>query len=106
MKRVLMLASENGALKGAKVGGIADVIRDLPVALANQGLLSQVVMPSYGFLPKQTAAEKLGSIKVHFRGKDERLTVFRGSSSSHFSLPCYFIEHPKWHSEESQLYHE
>ena len=101
-----MLASENGALKGAKVGGIADVIRDLPVALANQGLMSHVVMPSYGFLPAQTSAEKLGTIEVSFRDNIEQLIVYRSSGSSHFSLPCYFIDHPNWHSEPGQLYHD
>jgi len=34
--QVLMVASENDALPGAKVGGIADVLRDLPPALATR----------------------------------------------------------------------
>ena len=32
-----MVAAENGALPGGKVGGIGDVIRDLPRALAARG---------------------------------------------------------------------
>jgi starch synthase len=106
MKKVLMLASENGALEGAKVGGIADVIRDLPVALANQGLMSEVVMPSYGFLPAQTNAKHLGDISVRFRGQKEQLGIFRSEGSSHFTLPCYFIDHPNWHTQQGELYHD
>ena len=32
-KHVLFIAAENGALPGGKVGGVGDVIRDLPRAL-------------------------------------------------------------------------
>ena len=35
-QRVLLVAAENDSLPGAKVGGVADVIRDLPSALAEQ----------------------------------------------------------------------
>ena len=38
MSSVLFLASENGALPGGKVGGVGDVVRDLPKALASEAL--------------------------------------------------------------------
>ena len=57
-----MVAAENGALQNCKVGGIADVVRDLPPALAEQGCEVNVVTPSYGFLHKQKkGAQKTGS---------------------------------------------
>ncbi|MGD8419718.1 MAG: glycogen/starch synthase, partial [Gammaproteobacteria bacterium] len=34
MTHVLMVAAENGALPGGKVGGIGDVLREVPAALA------------------------------------------------------------------------
>ena len=34
---IIMLASENDALRGGKVGGVGDVLRDLPRALASLG---------------------------------------------------------------------
>ena len=34
---VLFVAAENGAIEGGKVGGIGDVIRDLPPALTVHG---------------------------------------------------------------------
>lgn len=62
MKRILMVAAENGALKGAKVGGMADVIRDLPQALAGVGIQADVIMPSYGFLTAQGAKQDRKSV--------------------------------------------
>ncbi len=50
MTNILMVASENDALNGGKVGGIGDVIRDIPAALAESGDRVTVVTPSYGFL--------------------------------------------------------
>ncbi|MCA8837302.1 MAG: glycogen/starch synthase [Proteobacteria bacterium] len=41
---ILMLASENAALPAAKVGGIGDVLRDLPPSLARQGHQVSVVI--------------------------------------------------------------
>ena len=35
---VLMVAAENDALPNAKVGGVADVVRDCPKALVEKGL--------------------------------------------------------------------
>jgi starch synthase len=34
---ILMLSAENGALPGGKVGGMGDVLRDVPRALAALG---------------------------------------------------------------------
>ncbi len=41
---ILMLATENAALPAAKVGGIGDVLRDLPPSLARQGYQVSVVI--------------------------------------------------------------
>jgi starch synthase len=32
-REVVFIAAENGALRGGKVGGVADVVRDLPATL-------------------------------------------------------------------------
>lgn len=63
---VLMVAAENDALPNAKVGGVADVLRDCPKALAELGLTVDVVIPDYGF----TALERvqLGTLHVPFAG--------------------------------------
>ena len=32
--KICMIAAENGSIPGAKVGGLGDVVRDIPQALA------------------------------------------------------------------------
>ena len=48
--RILMVASENDGIENCKVGGIGDVVRDVPRALAEKGVDTVVVTPSYGRL--------------------------------------------------------
>lgn len=43
-----MVAAENGALPSGKVGGMADVIAQMPPALVSQGHTLDVLIPSYG----------------------------------------------------------
>jgi len=72
---ILMVAAENDALAGGKVGGVADVVRDVPTALVDlpefEGSVS-VVCPSYGFL-HENATASLGTVEFSFGG--ERLTA-------------------------------
>jgi starch synthase len=68
-RNIIMIASENDALKGGKVGGVGDVVRDLPVALASLGWKTTVVIPSYGFLHTDNPSRFLKSIQFPFSGK-------------------------------------
>ncbi|MCP4300160.1 MAG: glycogen/starch synthase, partial [Gammaproteobacteria bacterium] len=70
-RSVIFLASENGALPGGKVGGVGDVVRDLPLALATAGWRTSVATPSYGSLHKLPGAARLGTIDVDFRGRTQ-----------------------------------
>ncbi|OCQ22030.1 glycogen synthase [Pseudoalteromonas luteoviolacea] len=45
---VVMVAAENDRLPKCKVGGVADVIRDIPYALANKNIKTSVIVPDYG----------------------------------------------------------
>ncbi|WP_309147281.1 glycogen/starch synthase [Shewanella marisflavi] len=94
LKRVLMVAAENGALKGAKVGGMADVIRDLPAALYPLGVCSDVIMPSYGFLHRQQGAEFLGELVVNFYGEPHWLGLYRAVHPSLPEVNLYLLDHP------------
>ncbi len=75
--RVVMLATENDALKGAKVGGIADVIRDLPGELAPLGWNTTVIIPSYGVLHTRNPSEKIADVTFPFRGREEFCEIWR-----------------------------
>ena len=104
---VLMVAAENDALPGAKVGGIADVVRDLPRAIAarseghdhdhdpgygyghshshsqgqgqgsNQRHTVSVVLPSYGVLHELAGASMLSEFDVAFRGDKRRVSLWQ-----------------------------
>src|SRR5690606_1510685 len=60
----------------AKVGGIGDVVRDLPNALAAQGCLVHVIIPSHGFLQRSAALE-VASFPVLFGGGVEQVKLYR-----------------------------
>ena len=66
---VLMVAAETDGLPGGKVGGIGDVLRDLPPALAELGCQVTVVTPAYGRLSDLHQLRRLGVLEVAFRGE-------------------------------------
>ncbi len=65
-----LVAAENGAIPGGKVGGVGDVIRDLPLALARAGWKVRVVVPSYGAFHRAPGAKLCERISGRFRGQD------------------------------------
>ncbi|HLF13825.1 MAG TPA: glycogen/starch synthase [Bacteroidota bacterium] len=85
--RVVMVATENDALKGAKVGGIGDVIRDLPGELGPLGWETTVIVPSYGFLHSVNPSEKIADVTFPFAGREEYCELWRvnlkGGGPSH-----------------------
>ncbi len=99
-----MLAAENGAIAGAKVGGMADVIRDLPAALASQGINTDVIMPSYGFLAQSSNAQVLGLISVSFAAMPFTVTLFSLPHPNVKGCHVYFVEHEQLTNEEHTIY--
>lgn len=75
--RVLIVAAENDALVGMKVGGVADVVRDAPRALHKLGHEVDVVAPAYGLPGQLQQAELLGSVEVPFSGNLETVSVYQ-----------------------------
>ncbi|XOV86274.1 MAG: glycogen synthase [Pseudomonadota bacterium] len=76
-RKILFVAAENGALKGAKVGGIADVVRDLPRALAQRGWQVTVITPGYGTIASHNSMEPIGQLGVSFHGLEHQLALHR-----------------------------
>lgn len=58
------------------MGGVADVVRDLPAALVTEGWAAIVVIPSYGTLHKLPGAKKLRDINVAFAGETTIASVW------------------------------
>jgi starch synthase len=76
---VLMLAAENDGIPEAKVGGIGDVVRDVPPALAalpGEDLRVTVVVPSYGFLHARQGAWEIRTLGMDFAGERHWVAAF------------------------------
>lgn len=89
---IMMLAAENGALPGGKVGGIGDVLRDIPGALQAAGHRVSVVMPAYGRFAASTGARRAASIRVAFAGAQEEVQLFRLARTGEPEL--LLLDHP------------
>ncbi len=92
---VIMLASENDALIGGKVGGVGDVMRDLPAALAARGWTSTVITPSYGFLHHRNPSRPLQNILFPFAGRMQEAAIYEVTgrqASDH--IRYLVIDHP------------
>ncbi|GAB3113248.1 glycogen/starch synthase [Pseudomaricurvus hydrocarbonicus] len=90
-----MVAAENGALPGGKVGGIGDVIRDIPQALAKQGHEVDVVIPGYQRFSHMPEAIRVGSVDVTFGGVSEHVELFHiARHPVHNNLRCWVLDHP------------
>ncbi len=76
-KKILMVAAENDALPGAKVGGVGDVLRDVPNVLARKDCDVEVVLPSYGFLARLDNAQRITRYSVVFAGKMHEISLMR-----------------------------
>src|SRR5690606_28673036 len=65
-KNIVMVAAENDSLPNAKIGGIGDVMRDIPRALREQGCTVHTVIPCYGYLHLLPGAQKISHFPVEF----------------------------------------
>ncbi|WP_228289695.1 glycogen synthase [Shewanella cyperi] len=106
LKSVLLLAAENAALKGAKVGGMADVIGDLPAALEQVDIAASVLMPGYGFLASRHGAALVAEFTVPFRDGhwSMRLSILPHPKAQ--SARIYLIDGPSLDAAPSALYHQ
>ncbi len=93
--KILMAAAENDALLGGKVGGIGDVVRDIPLSLASVGQQVEVVMPGYGAFSKLSGAQYITSLQVMFSGHFQSVDIFKiNVNNSQSKVTQWVIEHP------------
>jgi len=93
MNKVWLLAAENGVFPGGKVGGVGDVVRDLPLALAASGLDVRVITPSYGMFHKLQGTMLYRRLRVEFAGKWFIVKIFQVPVEDH-PVAYFVIEHP------------
>lgn len=103
-----MVTAENDGIARCKVGGIGDVIRDIPSALADRGCVSSIVTPSYGYLHKTEGSVQIATIEFSFAGEVEHALLYcvpprtqAAGRSTH-----YVIDHPLFlhYSPEKEQY--
>ncbi len=92
-KSIVLLAAENAALPGGKVGGIGDVIRDLPLALADRGWQPTVLTPGYGVFTGLPRAVRSGNLVFQFAGARTRAELWQVQGPDP-RVRHLFIEHP------------
>ena len=97
-----MVASENDALPGAKVGGVGDVIRDLPTALSRQNQIVDVVVPSYGFLARLSGVRMIAEFEVRFAGKRLSVELLLASEQSGGNVRQLILHHASGFSEKGE----
>ena len=90
---IVMLTAENDCLPGGKVGGIGDVLRDVPLALAAQGHRVSIIMPAYGALHQLENTRKLTLVQSSFEGQSEQLEVYQPASPA-TGVELFLLEHP------------
>lgn len=93
---IVMVAAENDALPGGKVGGLGDVVRDLPIALADLGHRVTVVCPGYGSLSRLPGANLCSQFDIDFAHRHETVALFEVSSPKivHPQVTQLVLEHP------------
>lgn len=93
--KILFAASENGALENGKVGGIGDVIGQLPAALAEANCRVIVVVPSHGFLHRTPGALRQHIVSFLFRGFLHHAEIYEVPSlRPHPAVNQMVIHHP------------
>lgn len=99
-----MIAAENGVLPGGKVGGMADVIAQMPPALAAQGHTVDVLIPSYGSYQSRPDATLQGTVRAMFGGIEQRLGLYR-LVSTEAGVGQWVLHHPLFGQPPGQIYH-
>lgn len=94
-----MMAAENDSIPGAKVGGIGDVVRDIPKALAanstgDRSIRVSVMIPAYGSLHQLQGASTVAAFTVNFRAKAERIELYEIFAHKDYGVRYFLLHHP------------
>ncbi len=95
---VLFVASE--VTPFAKVGGLADVVGALPIALQRQGIDARILMPRYGTIDPSTVpmTEKF-TFPVSLPSGEETVRVLEGRLPAG-DVPVYFLDNERFFGGE------
>ena len=98
--KVLLASAE--AAPFAKVGGLADVVGSLPLALRRIGVDARVVLPGYGFIDHEYfGIEPLFSFEFAHRLGLSTVSVF---TCEHQGIPFYLLQSAPYFGLEGDVY--
>ncbi len=98
--RVLIVSAE--AVPFAKVGGLADVVGSLPIALRQEGIDTRVLMPGYGFIEHfQYNISLLFSFPFSHQHGVTDVSIY---SCVYEGVPFYFIQGWPYFGQDSTVY--
>lgn len=101
-----MIAAEHGGLPSGKVGGVGDVIAELPPALVGAGLTVSVLVPSYGVYHNLSGSRLVGKAEVAFAGSEQRVELYELPALDTLGgASCWVIHHPVFGTPPGQIYH-
>lgn len=99
---ILIVASENGGLDGGKVGGMGDVIRDIPGEIAKHNATVHVITPSHGFLHQLEGARWHHTLTVRFYGCPHETPIYEVPANTACpGVRHWVIDHPGFDSYDS-----
>jgi starch synthase len=101
--QILFVSSE--AAPFAKVGGLADVVGSLPVALTERGVDARLILPKYGVIPAEYTSdmEFMESFSVFVGGKEKYVGLFR---LPFCGTTVYFIDNEEFFGDSIYGYGE
>ncbi|HET6566198.1 MAG TPA: glycogen/starch synthase [Xanthomonadales bacterium] len=106
LKSAWLVAAENGHIPGGKVGGVGDVIRDLPLALVEQGWKVRIITPAYGRFHRLPGAIKVCRLALEFGGKNRFAQVWC-LRPPRTGVEIHVIDHPLLDPRrDGQIYHQ
>lgn len=99
---VLFISAE--AVPFAKVGGLADVVGSLPMALRRSGIEARVIMPGYGFIRHyEHHISHLFSFQLTLKEGTADVHIY---TTIHNDLPYYFVQAYPYFGNEDSVYTE
>ncbi len=93
-RHICMIAAENDVIPGAKVGGIGDVVRDIPKVLADTNTLVTVIIPAYGAFHELPDAKLVNVYSTRFRGSSQRIELYEVAAGRDANVQYLVLHHP------------
>lgn len=114
MNNFLFVASENDAISNCKVGGVGDVIRDVPRQISERGDKVHVIVPAYSRLHEK--GDFLATLNIKLRDTIYTAEIYKVTPKEEYeNIIHYVIHHPEitagniggiYHHDNEPFFHD